>query len=67
MTTIRRNSVVKETASELPVRRLVDRGVDDVFGLPGDAANGIVLVLYSPALRAPGARGGRLAEALGSR
>src|ERR671910_1773165 len=33
---------VKKIASELLVERLVDWGVDTVFGLPGDGINGIM-------------------------
>ncbi len=36
-----RGARVKKIASELLVERLVDRGVDTVFGLPGDGINGI--------------------------
>jgi len=33
---------MKKIASELLVERLIDWGVDTVFGLPGDGINGIM-------------------------
>jgi pyruvate dehydrogenase (quinone) len=38
----RRESKVTKIASELLVERLIDWGVDTVFGLPGDGINGIM-------------------------
>jgi pyruvate dehydrogenase (quinone) len=37
-----RGAVVKKIASELLVERLIEWGVDTVFGLPGDGINGIM-------------------------
>src|SRR3954465_6619605 len=34
--------MAKQIASELMVERLIDWGVDTVFGLPGDGINGIM-------------------------
>ena len=34
--------MAKKIASELMVERLIDWGVDTVFGLPGDGINGIM-------------------------
>jgi pyruvate dehydrogenase (quinone) len=36
---------VTETAADILVQRLIDWGVKDIFGLPGDGINGIMEAL----------------------
>ena len=47
--------MAKKTAAEVLVERLVDFGVDTVFGLPGDGINGVTEALrfYHNAIYAP--------------